>query len=117
MEEEPIISNCDIGAAVKRRRRELSWSQEMLANSLNVSYQQVQRYESGTDRISVEKLQTIAHILSVPICYFFCINPTKKSTATTCECDELASYCKKIKSRELREMLTRIARSAVEEGN
>ncbi len=71
MAEVKILSKREIGAAIRQRRRELMLSQEGLAVRLNVSYQQVQRYESGKTGISVENLQLIAHALAVPIWYFF----------------------------------------------
>ena len=46
-------------------------SQERLAEILDVSYQQIQRYESGRNRLSVESIQVIAHSLGVPITFFF----------------------------------------------
>lgn len=66
-----VLSNLEIGAAIRRRRRELDLSQEELADRLNVTYQQVQRYENGKNCINTENLQYIANALSVPVSYFF----------------------------------------------
>lgn len=60
-----------IGARIKQRRRELGLSQEKLAEALDVSYQQVQRYENGTNLLNTNKLQLIADFLDVPVGYFF----------------------------------------------
>ena len=60
-----------IGAGIKARRKELGLSQEKLAEALGVSYQQVQRYENGTNLLSTDKLQIIAKVLEVPVGYFF----------------------------------------------
>ncbi|HZX35476.1 MAG TPA: helix-turn-helix transcriptional regulator [Thermodesulfobacteriota bacterium] len=60
-----------IGAGIKARRKELGLSQEKLAEALGVSYQQVQRYENGTNLLSTDKLQIIAKVLEVPVSYFF----------------------------------------------
>lgn len=46
-------------------------SQEKLAEALNVSYQQVQRYENGANLLNTEKLQIIAKFLNVPVSHFF----------------------------------------------
>ncbi len=46
-------------------------SQECLAEILELSYQQVQRYENGRNKISVERIQEIANALTVPVMYFF----------------------------------------------
>jgi transcriptional regulator with XRE-family HTH domain len=69
--EKRIITSKEIGEAIKRRRRELGISQERLAEMLNVSYQQVQRYESGANKLNVENIQVIAGLLSVPLTFFF----------------------------------------------
>jgi transcriptional regulator with XRE-family HTH domain len=71
METAKIISSREIGEAIKRRRKELGISQERLAEILDVSYQQVQRYENGSNRLNVENIQVIAETLSVPVTYFF----------------------------------------------
>ena len=71
MPENGIVSSSEIGNRIRTRRHQLSLTQEELATVLDVSYQQVQRYESGRDRLNVEKLQIAAKALSVPIWYFF----------------------------------------------
>ena len=60
-----------IGARIKQRRKALGASQEKLAEALDVSYQQVQRYENGTNLLSTDKLQAIANFLDVGVSYFF----------------------------------------------
>ena len=56
---------------IKHRRKELGLSQEKMAEALNVSYQQVQRYENCTNLLNTDKLQLIAKSLGVPVSYFF----------------------------------------------
>jgi transcriptional regulator with XRE-family HTH domain len=46
-------------------------SQEKLGNSLGLTFQQVQKYEKGTNRIGASRLQQIAQILEVPVSFFF----------------------------------------------
>ncbi len=53
------------------RRRVLGVSQERLAEALGLTFQQVQKYERGANRISASKLYDIARFLSAPISYFF----------------------------------------------
>lgn len=60
-----------MGEKIKFRRQQLGISQERLAEILDVSYQQVQRYENGTNRLNVENIQLIAQALDVPITFFF----------------------------------------------
>jgi len=60
-----------VGARVRMRRMMLSMSQEKLGNSLGLTFQQVQKYEKGTNRIGASRLQQISHILQVPVAFFF----------------------------------------------
>ena len=60
-----------IGARLRARRRQLGLSQSDLAEKLGVSFQQVQKYERGSNRISASKLYEIARTLRVPISWFF----------------------------------------------
>jgi transcriptional regulator with XRE-family HTH domain len=53
------------------RRKMLGVSQERLAEALGLTFQQVQKYERGANRISASKLYDIARFLSAPISYFF----------------------------------------------
>jgi transcriptional regulator with XRE-family HTH domain len=49
----------------------LSMSQEKLGDALNLTFQQVQKYEKGTNRIGASRLQQISNILQVPVSFFF----------------------------------------------
>jgi len=69
--EKRIVTSKEIGDAIRRRRRELGISQERLAEILDVSYQQVQRYENGRNKLNVESIQNVAAALTVPVAYFF----------------------------------------------
>ena len=60
-----------VGSRVRMRRMMLSMSQEKLGNSLGLTFQQVQKYEKGTNRIGASRLQQIANILQVPVSFFF----------------------------------------------
>jgi transcriptional regulator with XRE-family HTH domain len=53
------------------RRMMLSMSQEKLGDALGLTFQQVQKYEKGTNRIGASRLQQISHILQVPVAFFF----------------------------------------------
>ena len=53
------------------RRLMLDMSQETLANELGITFQQVQKYEKGTNRISASRLQAISEILQVTVSFFF----------------------------------------------
>jgi len=60
-----------VGARVRMRRLMLGMSQTALGNSLGVTFQQVQKYEKGTNRIGASRLQQIAGTLQVPVSFFF----------------------------------------------
>ena len=60
-----------VGSRVRMRRMMLSMSQEKLGNALGLTFQQVQKYEKGTNRIGASRLQQISSILQVPISFFF----------------------------------------------
>jgi transcriptional regulator with XRE-family HTH domain len=53
------------------RRMMLAMSQEKLGDALDLTFQQVQKYEKGTNRIGASRLQQIANILQVPVSFFF----------------------------------------------
>lgn len=60
-----------VGSRVRMRRMMLSMSQGALAKGLKLTFQQVQKYEKGTNRIGASRLQAIAGILQVPVAFFF----------------------------------------------
>ncbi len=60
-----------IGARIRQRRTELGLTQLQLARQLNLSYQQVQKYETGLNRISAGRLLQISSLLFIDINYFF----------------------------------------------
>jgi transcriptional regulator with XRE-family HTH domain len=61
----------EIGSRVRMRRMLIGMSQEKLGEMLELTFQQVQKYEKGTNRISVSRLLDIANILGVTIHYFY----------------------------------------------
>jgi transcriptional regulator with XRE-family HTH domain len=65
----PIDSH--VGARVRMRRVLIGMSQEKLGERLGLTFQQVQKYEKGTNRIGASRLQQISDILTVPVSYFF----------------------------------------------
>ena len=60
-----------VGGRVRMRRMMLAMSQEKLGEALGLSFQQVQKYEKGTNRIGASRLQQISQILQVPVSFFF----------------------------------------------
>ncbi len=60
-----------IGKRVRALRLQRGMSQTELANALDLTFQQVQKYEKGANRIAAGRLQRIAEILEVPVTFFF----------------------------------------------
>ena len=60
-----------VGSRVRMRRMMLGMSQEKLGDALGLTFQQVQKYEKGTNRIGSSRLAQIAHILQVQVSFFF----------------------------------------------
>jgi hypothetical protein len=60
-----------VGGRIRMRRLLLGMNQETLANALGLTFQQVQKYEGGANRVSASRLSAMADILGVPISYFF----------------------------------------------
>lgn len=60
-----------VGSRIRMRRLLLGMNQETLANALGLTFQQVQKYEGGANRVSASRLSAMADILGVPISYFF----------------------------------------------
>jgi transcriptional regulator with XRE-family HTH domain len=60
-----------VGSRVRMRRLMLGMSQEKLGEKLGLTFQQVQKYEKGTNRIGASRLQHISQILKVPVSFFF----------------------------------------------
>jgi transcriptional regulator with XRE-family HTH domain len=63
--------DAEIGQRVRSLRLQRGLSQTELGNLINVTFQQVQKYEKGANRISAGRLQRIAEVLGVPVAYFF----------------------------------------------
>ncbi len=60
-----------VGERIRERRTMMGLTQEHLAQALNISYQQVQKYETGANRVSAGRLYEIAKRLEVDVAYFF----------------------------------------------
>lgn len=60
-----------VGTRIRLRRNMLGMSQEKLGELLGITFQQIQKYEKGSNRVGASRLQAIASILSVPVGFFF----------------------------------------------
>lgn len=60
-----------VGSRVRMRRVLIGMSQEKLGEALGITFQQIQKYEKGTNRIGASRMQQIATVMGVPVSYFF----------------------------------------------
>jgi transcriptional regulator with XRE-family HTH domain len=60
-----------VGERIRKRRTLLGYTQEQLAEALDISYQQIQKYETGANRVSAGRLYQIAQRLETPVSFFF----------------------------------------------
>ncbi len=67
----PTAIDQQIGQRIRMRRGSIGINQQALADAIGVSYQQVQKYENGVDRVGASRLFTSAQALNVPIGFFF----------------------------------------------
>jgi transcriptional regulator with XRE-family HTH domain len=117
MQKKKFKTSREIGEKIKKRRKELGISQERLAEILGVTYQQVQRYENGTNRLNIENIQLVADILSVPVSYFFEDGKTfiiaeKPSHYLPTDESKLLKYFRKIKETNSKNIVLQVARLA-----
>lgn len=68
---QPNPIDVHVGSRIRLRRTMLGMSQEKLGESLGITFQQVQKYEKGTNRVGASRLQNIAAILNVTVSFFF----------------------------------------------
>jgi len=80
MKKIPNPIDVHVGSRVRMRRILIGMSQEKLGDALGLTFQQVQKYEKGTNRIGASRLQNIATILGVPVEYFFDGKPIDETT-------------------------------------
>ena len=79
----PVDSH--VGSRVRMRRKMLAMTQEKLGRALGLTFQQVQKYEKGANRIGGSRLQQISQILQVPVAFFFEDAPGASATSKSDE--------------------------------
>jgi transcriptional regulator with XRE-family HTH domain len=116
--------DAEVGRRVRSRRLECRLSQTELADRIGVTFQQVQKYEKGVNRIGAGRLQRISEALEVPISFFFGTgaaggSPATREVSTNAESVfgflqtsgsvRIVKAFHKIKSRKARQLLVEIA--------
>lgn len=71
MTNSPHPIDVHVGRRLRARRRLLGLTQETLATAVNIKFQQIQKYESGSNRVSASRLWALGKALDVPVAYFF----------------------------------------------
>ncbi|MGH6957704.1 MAG: helix-turn-helix domain-containing protein [Caulobacteraceae bacterium] len=106
-----------VGARIRLRRRLQGVSQDALAEALGLTFQQVQKYERGANRVSASKLYEIAAALRAPVSYFFegLDDPTSTNGAVAEPTRERATHAFLMtpEGLELASLFPRLARAAV----
>lgn len=104
----PNMIDVQVGSRIRLRRRLIGMSQQELAAKLSLTFQQIQKYEKGSNRVSASKLQHIAAIFGVPPSYFFGeLVGAEAGEPSQAPADELSSF---ISSREGHELNVAFAR-------
>ncbi len=119
-----------VGSRVRIRRKVLKMSQEKLGDALGVTFQQVQKYERGSNRVGASRLFRMAQVMEVPVQYFFEGLGMDNTDMSFAEDEQmpivydfikssdgvaLAMAVSKIKSRAVRRRILELARSLSEE--
>ena len=118
----PDSRDIDVGRRIRAQRLVRGMSQTDLANRIGITFQQVQKYEKGVNRIGAGRLQRISEALEVPISFFFggSTNPVTRDSATsgnesvfgflqTSGSVRIVKAFHRIKSRKARQLLVEMA--------
>ena len=107
-----------VGLRIAARRSALGWSQSALARELGVSFQQVQKYETGANRVSASRLHQAATAMGCSVADFFPARPNLEGEAellhpvlTSAEGRGLAEAFARIRDASARRALTRVAQA------
>jgi transcriptional regulator with XRE-family HTH domain len=102
-----------LGERMRMRRMLISMSQERLADALGLTFQQVQKYEKGTNRISASRLHQIADVLGVDIHFFFENSPADKTGRGKADSAELTTFLSTREGLELARAFMAIPNTAI----
>jgi transcriptional regulator with XRE-family HTH domain len=87
-----------VGSRVRARRRALDMSQSKLADAVGLTFQQIQKYEKGANRIGASRLQQFSNILGVPVHFFFQNSSSPPSQRKLKPADPTITYVSKFTS-------------------
>jgi len=118
-----------VGSRIRLRRKTMKMSQEQLGEQLGITFQQVQKYERGTNRVGASRLWNISQVLNVPIAFFYdgltggvhgsdddsTQSPIIYEFINSSDGIALATAVSKIKNRAVRRQILELARSLAEQ--
>ena len=78
----PNPTDIHVGSRIRLRRNMMGMSQEKLGENLGITFQQIQKYEKGTNRVGASRLQAIASVMGVPVAFFFDDAPGHDTSAS-----------------------------------
>jgi transcriptional regulator with XRE-family HTH domain len=122
----PNATDVHVGARIRMYRIKAAMSQEALGKQLGITFQQIQKYEKGTNRVGSSRLQQISEILDVPVASLFENLPGPKRTDSDNLMNQFVEFvgtslglrliqgCMKIHDKNLRTHLTRLIESIAE---
>lgn len=127
MKQRPDAIDVHVGHRVRDRRTALRLTQEFLANEVGLSFQQIQKYENGKNRISAGRLQQFARTLNVNVPWFFYGTPSSsrgdgkseslswlKEFTSSPEGQKLMKAFVRIKDKELRRHIAQLVERLAE---
>lgn len=88
----PNPTDVHVGSRIRLRRNMLGMSQEKLGELLGITFQQIQKYEKGSNRVGASRLQAISSILNVPVAFFFEDAPGSENRPAGMAEDDSATY-------------------------
>jgi transcriptional regulator with XRE-family HTH domain len=123
---EPNPIDRHVGLRIRLRRKELGISQEKLADSIGLTFQQVQKYERAANRVSASKLWEMARALSTTVAYFYeglptdgrplpPVGPKLEEFLLTTEGMELVRYFPQIPRQGVRRQILELVRAMAED--
>lgn len=99
-----------VGQRLKARRKALGLSQTELGEKIDVSYQQVQKYEAGTNEVKPDRMMQLCGVLGVPVTYFFPDNEHELVDPYSAEDYKIMGMIKRLRLRD-RMLVANLVRS------
>lgn len=110
-QKKPEIVDIRVGARIRATRQLYRMSQTALAERLGITFQQVQKYEKGSNRVGASRLQAIADVLGVPVADFFatpCAEPGESQSPTMSAENDIIAFLSTREGLELNRAFARI---------